>query len=312
MRVERVEIRGVTSEGMICSEAELELGKDAEGILVLDSKATIGEALADHLSLNDIAYDIEVTPNRPDWLSHIGIAREIGILVGRRVKLPKFRLRESRESIGQYLRLEVRDPEHCPRFAARMMRGVRVGPSPSWMQNELRAVGLRPRNNIVDITNYVMLECGQPMHAFDYARLRGAQIIVRQAAEGSRFETLDGKAHTLPEGAVMVCDAEREVAIAGIMGGANSEIDEATTDVVLEAATWDPSSIRRTAKRLGISTDASQRFERGTDINGTGVCTRPGRRVDCGVRRRTTAQGARRRACCQQAPTGAAASSGPH
>jgi phenylalanyl-tRNA synthetase beta chain len=266
--IRRTDIRGVPSEGMICSEFELELGKDADGILVLDPDATIGQDLAEHLGLNDVAYDIEVTPNRPDWLSTIGIAREIGILVGRRAKLPRPRLKEGPEAIGGFLRVDVEDSEGCPRFSARMVRGVRLAPSPPWMQNALRAVGLRPRNNIVDITNYVMMECGQPMHAFDYAHLSEGRIVVRQAAEGTRFETLDGKGHTLPENTVMVCDSEQEVAIAGIMGGANSEINDATTDVVLEAATWNPSSIRRSAKKLGISTDASQRFERGTDPNG--------------------------------------------
>ena len=177
-------------------------------------------------------------------------------------------LRESGASIRKHLSVRVQDRVNCPRFAARMIRGVTVGPSPPWLQNALRNVGLRPRNAIVDITNYVMLECGHPLHAFDHALLRGGAIVVRQAPAGSLFTTLDGRRHTLPEGAVMVCDAEREVSIAGIMGGENSEINDATTDVVLEAAYWNPSSIRRTAKALGISTDASQRFERGADPNG--------------------------------------------
>ena len=146
-----------------------------------------------------------------------------------------------------------------------MIRGVTVAPSPAWLQERLRNVGLRPRNNVVDITNYVMLECGQPMHAFDYALLKGHTIVVRQAAPGTRFRTLDGKEHTLPEGAVMVCDAEREVSVAGVMGGENSEISDATVDVVLESAYWNPASIRKTSKGLGIISDASQRFERGTD-----------------------------------------------
>ncbi|MGB6034002.1 MAG: phenylalanine--tRNA ligase subunit beta [Bacteroidota bacterium] len=264
----RVSIRGVESSGMICSEYELDLGKDAEGIMVLDPSARVGQPLADYLGLDDVGFDIEVTPNRPDWLSHIGVAREIGVLVGRKPKLPTVRLRESTIPIRKFLTVNVDDPENCPRFAARMIRGVHIGPSPQWLQKALRGVGLRPHNNVVDISNYVMLESGHPMHAFDYRLLRGGRIRVRQATPGTRFVTLDEKAHTLPEGAVMVCDGEREVAIAGIMGGANSEITNETTDVVLEAAYWNPSSIRRTAKSLGISTDASQRFERGADPNG--------------------------------------------
>jgi phenylalanyl-tRNA synthetase beta chain len=263
-----VTIRGVESHGMICSEYELGLGKDAEGIMVLPQAATPGRPLADALDLRDVVYDVEVTPNRPDWLSHIGVAREIAVLTGRGASLPTVKLRETGESIRRRLSIRVEDPMNCPRFAARMIRGVRIGPSPPWLQNALRNVGLRPRNAVVDITNYVMLECGHPLHAFDYALLRGGSIVVRQATEGSLFATLDGKKHTLPRGAVMVCDAEREVSIAGIMGGENSEINDATTDVVLEAAYWNPSSIRRTAKALGISTDASQRFERGADPNG--------------------------------------------
>jgi len=261
----RVKIRGVESAGMICSEFELDLGKDAAGIVVLDPRAKTGQSLSTHLGFDDVAYDVEITPNRPDWLSHIGIAREIGILVKRKSRLPRVRLKESGVPISRFLSVRVEDKTNCPRFAARMIRGVRIGPSPAWMQERLRNAGLRPRNNVVDITNYVMLECGHPLHAFDYALLRGRAIVVRQAAAGLRFTTLDGKEHALPDGTVMVCDADREVSIAGVMGGANSEINDATVDVVLEAAYWNPSSIRRTAKALGISTDASQRFERGAD-----------------------------------------------
>ena len=264
----RVKIRGVESYGMICSAYELDLGRDAEGILVLDEDAPVGKPLAEYLGMDDVAFDIEITPNRPDWLSHIGVAREIGVLAGRQPTVPAVRLKESRTPIGSALKITVKDRTNCPRFSARMVRGVTIGPSPKWMQDRLRNAGLRPRNNVVDITNYVMLECGQPLHAFDYALLHGGQIVIRQAFPGTSFTTLDGKTHTLPDGAVMVCDAEREVSIAGIMGGENSEINDATADIVLESAYWTPSSIRRTAKRLGITSDASQRFERGADPNG--------------------------------------------
>src|SRR5437867_2098323 len=175
-----VEIRGVESFGMICSEFELGLGKDAEGIMVLDQSGRIGQPLAEYFGLNDIAYDIEITPNRPDWLSHYGVAREIGVIVGRKATFPPARIKESRTPMAKRISIEVMDKKNCFRFAARMVRGVKIGPSPLWLQNSLRNVGLRPRNNVVDITNYVMLECGQPLHAFDYGLLRGGKIIVRQ------------------------------------------------------------------------------------------------------------------------------------
>ncbi|HUI09770.1 MAG TPA: phenylalanine--tRNA ligase subunit beta [Bacteroidota bacterium] len=264
----RVTIRGVESSGMICSEYELHMGSDADGIMVLDRDAKPGEPLAAYFGLDDVAFDLEITPNRPDWLSHIGVAREIAILTRTGVRMPAVKLKESAEPVGKHLSVTVEDAGLCPRFAARMITGVTIGPSPRWLQNALRNAGLRPRNNVVDITNYVMYECGQPLHAFDHALLKGGAIRVRAARGGTRFTTLDGHEHALPEGTVMVCDAEREVSIAGVMGGANSEIGDSTRDVVLEAACWNPASIRRTARSLGISTDASMRFERGADPNG--------------------------------------------
>jgi phenylalanyl-tRNA synthetase beta chain len=265
--LERAALRGVESLGMICSEYELDLGSDAEGILVLNRDAQTGVDLATHFGLDEIVYDIEITPNRPDWLSHLGVAREIGVFVKREPKRPSLKVKEGKTPLRKHLNVAVHDKKNCPRFAVRMIRGVSICPSPEWLQRRLRNVGLRPINNVVDVTNYVMYECGHPMHAFDYALLRGGKIVIRQAAPGATFTTLDGKEHALPPGSVMVCDAEREVSIAGIMGGANSEIRETTADVVLEAAYWNPASIRRTAKALGISTDASQRFERGADPN---------------------------------------------
>ncbi len=280
-----VKLRGVDSFGMICSEYELDLGADKDGILVLDTKAKIGQQFSTFLGLDDIIYEIAITPNRPDLLSHFGVAREIGILVGKTPSLPKVKLKEGKNSINKFFSVKVEDKLNCPRFAVRVIRGVKIESSPEWLQNALRAVGLRPRNNVVDVTNYVMLECGQPLHAFDYALLKGKKIVVRTAAkreevqgsgfsEGVRsdkvqekFVTLDGKVHELPSDAVMVCDGERPVSIAGIMGGQNSEISDATTDIVLESAYWNPSSIRRTAKAVGIHSDASYRFERGADPN---------------------------------------------
>lgn len=268
LQLSKVRIRGVESSGMICSEYELDLGRDSQGILVLDSSAKTGKPLAEYFGLNDVAYDVEITPNRPDWLSHIGIAREIGVIFKKRPKPPTVRVRQSKTPISKHLSVRIEDKKNCLRFATRMIRNVKVGPSPRWLQNRLRNVGLRPRNNVVDITNFVMLECGQPLHAFDYSLLRNHEIVVRAMRGEKQFTTLDGKEHKIPIGTVMVCDGEGEVSIAGIMGGANSEIRDTTVDVVLEAACWNPSSIRHSRRMLGISTDASQRFERGTDPDG--------------------------------------------
>ncbi|MDH4071020.1 MAG: phenylalanine--tRNA ligase subunit beta [Ignavibacteria bacterium] len=256
-------IRGVESHGMICSAYELNLGDDADGIVVLDSGARTGVSLARYLKLDDVTYDLEVTPNRPDWLGHFGIAREIGVLTGRKAALPAVKIRA--RSAPPPVKVRVEDKVHCKRFAVRVIDGVGVTQSPEWLQQALKGVGLRPINTIVDVTNYVMMETGQPLHAFDLSTLKGRTIVVRQSGDEHPFETLDGKTVQLPAGTVMVCDSEREVSIAGIMGGANSEISSETTAVVLEAAWWDPSSIRKSARALGLSTDASFRFERGID-----------------------------------------------
>ncbi len=267
----QVKLRGVDSFGMICSEYELDLGSDKDGILVLDPKAKVGQQLSSYLGLDDISYEIGITPNRPDLLSHFGVAREIGVLLGKLPLLPKVKFKESRTPINKHFSVRVEDKVNCPRFAVRMIRNVKIGPSPEWLQQALRAVGLRSRNNVVDVTNYVMLECGQPMHAFDLKKLKGNKIVIRQVGGKEKvqetFTTLDGKEHNLPSDAVMVWDAERPVSIAGVMGGQNSEISDSTTDIILESAYWTPSSIRRTAKTLGIQSDAAYRFERGADPN---------------------------------------------
>lgn len=265
----RVAIRGVDSEGMICSSFELGIGEDADGILVLEDRARVGQDFSSYLGQDDVAYDIEITANRPDLLSHYGVAREIGAIVGRRPKLPVVRLKESGTPVSKALRITVEDHRNCPRFSARVIRGITLGPSPAWMQDRLLGVGLRPHNVIVDITNYVMLECGQPLHAFDHSLIEGGTIVVRSYPGPMRFTTLDGKQHDVPAGALFVCDAVKPISIAGIMGGENSEIRASTTDIVLESAYWNPSSIRRTRRALGIVTDASSRFERGADPEGS-------------------------------------------
>lgn len=267
--LERATIRGVESNGMICSAYELGLGDDADRILVLDEDAKVGMPLARYLGKTDVVYEIEITANRGDWLSHFGVARELGAMLGKRMRKPAIRLRESNERAAAVAKVKIIDKKGCPRYSARVLRGVRVHPSPAWLQHRLTAVGLRPINNVVDATNYVMYETGQPLHAFDLDKLAGRTIIVRRANEGEKFTTLDGKEHVLRSAPLMVCDAEKPVAIAGVMGGANSEISEATTTILLESAYFDPASIRRASKDLGLSTEASKRFERSTDIEMT-------------------------------------------
>ncbi len=263
--VSRIAIRGVESRGMICSAYELDLGGDRDGIVVLDPDLRPGLPFAEHLGLNDTVLDIAITPNRPDAMSHIGIAREIGAFSGRKLKLPAVKLKESTMPSTKLAKVVVEDPEGCPRYTARVIRGVTIAPSPKWLQDKLAVIGVRPVNNVVDISNYVLMECGHPLHAFDYDRLEGGTIVVKLAKEGDRFTTLDHKERVLRADTLMICDARRPVAIAGVMGGANTEISDSTTTVLLESAYFDPRSIRRTSKHFGLSTEASQRFERGAD-----------------------------------------------
>ncbi|HEY5615424.1 MAG TPA: phenylalanine--tRNA ligase subunit beta [Bacteroidota bacterium] len=267
--LERASIRGVESNGMICSAYELGIGGDADGILVITDKVKVGTPLAKYLGITDIVYEIEITANRGDWLSHFGVAREIGALIGKRMRPPIHKLRESKATAVLAAKVKIVDAKKCPRYSARIVRNVKIAPSPKWLQDRLTAVGLRPINNVVDVTNYVMYETGQPLHAFDYDELAEHMIIVRSAQEGERFTTLDGKMRTLRSDVLMICDGEKPVAIGGVMGGANSEIGDSTTTILLESAYFDPVNIRRTSKFLGLSTDASRRFERSTDINGT-------------------------------------------
>lgn len=263
----RVQLRGVESAGMICSGYELGISGDRDGILVLDSSARPGIPLSRHLGREDSVFEIGVTANRPDLLSHVGVAREIAAFTGRPLKLPRIVLREGKRSAARAVSVRILDPANCPRYTARVVEGIRVGPSPPWIQEALSAVGIRPINNVVDVTNYVLMEIGQPLHAFDYGKISGSTIVVQGSAEGSSFTTLDGKGRSLPAGTLMICDGAGPVAIAGVMGGANSEISPGTTAVIIESAHFHPAGIRRASKRLGLSTEASQRFERGADPN---------------------------------------------
>ncbi len=262
-------IRGQASEGMLCSEGELGLGTDRSGIMTLDRGLAVGKTLSKALSLSDPVFEIDLTPNRPDCLSILGIAREIAAIHNTNINYPAIRLPEPHEDIGHYTSVTIESPDYCPRYAARLLIGIAVGPSPFWIQDRLMSVGLRPINNIVDITNFVMMETGQPLHAFDYDQLEEHRIVVRTAKDGEMFCTLDGKQRQLSSDMLMICDGKKPVAIGGVMGGLNSEIEVSTQRVLIEGAFFSPPSIRRTSKRLGLGTDASHRFERGVDPEGT-------------------------------------------
>jgi phenylalanyl-tRNA synthetase beta chain len=264
-----VTLRGVESQGMICSAYELDRGDEKNGILILDAKAKVGTPLAKYFGLDDVVFEIGITPNRPDCLCHIGIAREIAAFSGKKLVLPTFRVKESKRHISKFASVRIVDKVNCPRYTARVLIGAENGSSPQWMQDLLTAVGLRPVNTIVDITNFVLMEYGHPLHAFDYDKLDEHAIVVRCAKEGEKFVTLDHKERALRSDTLMICDTTKPVAIAGVMGGLTSEISDTTKNVLLESAYFKPQSIRRTSKTVGLSTDASQRFERGADPNAT-------------------------------------------
>lgn len=276
-------IRGVESFGMMCSGRELGLSDDHEGLMILSADAPLGQPFAAFLGRaeSDVLYDLEVTPNRPDLNSVIGIAREIAAATGNPLRLPSVELAgEAGTAAGEMVEVRLEAPDLCGRYNARIIRGVRVGSSPDWLRQCLEKVGLRSINNVVDVTNFVMLETGQPLHAFDHhlvARGKNGKpaIIVRRAAEGEPFTTLDGQEHRLTGDMLLIADEEKGIALAGVMGGLNTEIRETTTDVLLECAWFAPAGIRRTAKALGLRTDASYRFERGADI---GICDWASRR----------------------------------
>jgi phenylalanyl-tRNA synthetase beta chain len=263
--VGEAEMRGILSQGMLCSEAELMLGDDASGIMDLPESTTVGLGLKEALGLDDWVFEIGITPNRPDCLCVLGIAREVAGLFGRKLTYPKVELVESDEKIEDVTSVDILDPEHCPRYTARVIKGVKIGPSPFWLKERLTAAGVRPISNIVDITNFVMLEIGQPLHAFDLHRLEEERIVVRTAGEGDRFTTLDGVERIMTPEMLMICDGRKPVGLAGVMGGLNSEIVDDTEDILLESAYFSPTGIRRTSKTLGLSTEASYRFERGAD-----------------------------------------------
>jgi phenylalanyl-tRNA synthetase beta chain len=268
VEIKRSKIRGVASDGMLCSETELGLGQDASGIMILPGSLPAGVELGEALGLKDTVLDISITPNRPDCLCVIGVAREIAALTHQRVRYPASSLMSRGEEIHQKTSVTILDQDLCPRYVARMIEEVKIGPAPRWMSNRLERVGIRSINNVVDVTNYVMMEYGQPLHAFDFELLEGGRIVVRRAKEGEEFITLDGVKRTLDGEMLMICDAAKPVAIAGVMGGLNSEIKEDTKRVLLESAYFNPTGIRTTSRKLGLETEAAYRFGRGIDYGG--------------------------------------------
>ncbi len=283
LKLEKRKIRGAVSNGMLCSARELGLGQEHDGILELETDAPPGTSFLAAIGAGDSRLVIDVTPNRPDLLSHLGLARELAAALDTELELPAIPVatdaanprdgsgtlppaleaREGAASGGVSVRIE--DAAYCPRYMGVVVRGVKVAPSPAWLADRLAAIGSRPINNVVDITNYVLHELGQPMHAFDAARLAGPKIIVRRAHAGEKLLTLDGVERTLDDSMTVIADAERAQAIAGVIGGGESEVTDSTSDIFLEVAFFDPAAVRRARRKLGVSTDASYRFERGID-----------------------------------------------
>ena len=269
MEIKKVKIRGVESFGMICAEDELELSDDHSGIMVLDSKLNAGTPISEALNLDDVILEVAITPNRPDALSHLGVARDLSAIFNSDLRIPKIEYQESQQDIKQLAKVEIQDQINCPRYSATIVTGVTIKESPEWLKNKLTKIGLRPIDNVVDVTNFILHEMGQPLHAFDLDQLSGKKIIIKSISEKLNFTTLDSKERKLPVGTLMICDGNREVAIAGVMGGENSEVTTSTKNILIESAYFNPTSIRKTSKNLQLSTDSSYRFERGTDPSNT-------------------------------------------
>lgn len=267
LKLEKRKIRGLESTGMICSKYELEIDEDHSGIWVLPDNAQVGTPLFEYLQEDDVIFEISITPNRGDCLSHIGIARELAAFYNKELKLPEINLLPSNESIHDFAQVFIESTEKNPRYIAKMIKNVKIQESPLWLQKKLLSVDIRPINNVVDVTNLILMEFNQPLHSFDFDKIDSGKIIIKTANEGEKFTTLDSKERILDSEMLMICDAIKPIAIAGVMGGENSEITNSTKNVLLEAAYFQPSSIRKTSKKLGIQSDAAYRFERGVDID---------------------------------------------
>lgn len=274
LKLKAAKLRGVESHGMLCAEDELRISDDHSGLMKLPEDAVPGTPLASILGGPETVLDLEITPNRPDCLCLIGVAREVAALYGTRLKRPDDALAEAGGPAAAEVAVEVADAGLCPRYTARVIRGIRIAPSPRWMQRRLELAGIRPINNAVDVTNYVMLECGQPLHAFDLSLIRGRRIVVRPAAADEVMHTLDGQERRLAASMLVIADAGGAVAVAGVMGGAGSEIRDTTRDILLESACFKPSSVRATSQALGLTTESSYRFARGVDADGADRASR--------------------------------------
>ncbi|HEX9439815.1 MAG TPA: phenylalanine--tRNA ligase subunit beta, partial [Roseiflexaceae bacterium] len=256
-------VRGVMSDAMLCSEKEIGLSDEHEGILLLPDDAPVGMPLRDYLG--DVVLDIDLTPNLARALSILGVAREVAAHTGAALHIPEFPVEATGPRIEERARVTVETPDLCPRFTVTLIEGIKIGPSPLWMQRRLLMAGMRPINNIVDISNYVMLELGEPSHAFDADKVADQHLVVRLARPGEQLTTLDGREHELTPDRLLVCDPTGPLGIAGVMGGVSSEVSDQTTRVLLEAAIWEPTTIRRAAQTLKLPSEASRRFERGVD-----------------------------------------------
>ncbi|PID67465.1 MAG: phenylalanine--tRNA ligase subunit beta [Fusobacteriales bacterium] len=265
-KIKKSKIRDVLSQGMLCSEVELGLGEDGDGIIILPKDAPVGKEYREYLNLNDTIFELEITPNRPDCLSHIGIAREIAAYYGRKVKYPEINLTESMETTNTLVKVNLEDKDRCRRYMGRVIKNITVQESPAWLKERIRSMGLIPINNIVDITNFVMFEYNHPMHAFDLDKISGNTINIRKAKENEKLITLDGEERELKNQELVIADEEKAIALAGIIGGIGSEITNETKNIFLEVAYFTPENIRKTSRELGISTDSSYRNERGLDI----------------------------------------------
>lgn len=273
MTIKKAKLRGVPSEGMNCSATELGIGSDASGLLILPADAPVGVPFAEYRGMADTVIQLEVTPNRPDCLSMAGVAREIAAITATSYRHPGGSPEEQGPPVADSVRVEIADPDLCPRYTARLIRNVKIGPSPDWLAERVAAAGARPISNIVDITNYVMFELGQPLHAFDASTIAKdvqgkAHIIVRGAVPGDSLTTLDGQQRALKPGMILITDPTGPIALGGVMGGENTEVGDATVDILLEAASFEPTSISRTSRSLGLTSEASSRFEKGVDPRG--------------------------------------------
>lgn len=267
LTIKRTKIRGVESRGMICSELELGISDDHSGILVLDPEAVIGTPIVEHLDFDDYILEFELTPNRGDSMSAIGIARDLAALASTKVKRPEIAIKKSSEKASDHIKVTIEDPEGCPRYTARIIKNIRIGQSPWWLKKKLITADIRPISNVVDITNLVMLETGNPLHAFDLDQFGSNEIVVKRAGKGDKFITLDGDERELSGANVMITNGQAGVAVGGVMGGLNSEVVDSTSTVLLEAAYFTPSIIRQSRKQLGLVTESSIRFEKGVDPN---------------------------------------------